>query len=53
MVAYRGSGVINFSHGAIAMYTALTFNRIRAPDDVGGSGDIFLPGVDSSPSGLG
>lgn len=49
VVAYRGSGVINFSHGAIAMYTALTFNRIRAPDGVGGSGDIFLPWVDIIP----
>lgn len=49
VVAYRGSGVINFSHGAIAMYTALTFNRIRTDPDLGGSGDIFLPWVDIIP----
>ncbi len=49
VIAYRGSGVINFSHGAIAMYTALTFNRIRTPSELGGSGDIFLPWVDIIP----
>ena len=49
VIAYRGSGVINFSHGAIAMYTALTFNRIRTEPRVGGSGDIFLPWVDIIP----
>lgn len=49
VVAYRGSGVINFAHGAIAMYTALTFNRLRADPDLGGAGDIFLPWVDPIP----
>ena len=49
VIAYRGSGVINFSHGAIAMYTALTFNRIRTPEDLGGKGEIFLPWVDIIP----
>ena len=49
VVAYRGSGVINFSHGAIAMYTALTFNRLRAEERLGGEGSIFLPWVDIIP----
>ena len=49
VIAYRGSGVINFAHGAIAMYTALTFNRVRTDPDLGGSGDIFLPWVDIIP----
>ncbi len=49
VIAYRGSGVINFAHGAIAMYTALTFNRIRTDPDLGGSGDIYLPWVDIIP----
>ena len=49
VIAYRGSGVINFSHGAIAMYVAFNFNRIRTPADLGGSGDIFLPWVDIIP----
>ncbi len=31
------------------MYTAQTFNRIRTPKDIGGSGDIFLPWVDIIP----
>lgn len=29
VVAYRASGVINFGHGAIAAYTAYTYNSIR------------------------
>jgi len=49
VVAYRGSGVINFAHGAIAMYTALTFNRLRASARTGGDGSIFLPWVDVIP----
>lgn len=49
VVAYRGSGVINFAHGAIAMYTALTFNRLRASARTGGDGSIFLPWVDVVP----
>lgn len=49
VIAYRGSGVINFSHGAIAMYTAFNFNRIRTAADLGGSGDIYLPWVDIIP----
>jgi len=49
VVAYRGSGVINFAHGAIAMYTALTFNRLRASARTGGDGSIFMPWVDIIP----
>jgi len=49
VVAYRGSGVINFAHGAIAMYTALTFNRLRAEARLGGDGSIFMPWVDIIP----
>ncbi len=29
VAAYKGSGVINFSHAAIAMYAAYTFNELR------------------------
>ena len=29
VVAYKGSGVINFSHGAIAMYVAFQFYNLR------------------------
>lgn len=29
VVAYRASGVINFGHGAIASYTAYTYNSLR------------------------
>jgi len=49
VVAYRGSGVINFAHGAIAMYTARSFNRLRASDNAGGDGSIFMPWVDIIP----
>ncbi len=49
VIAYRGSGVINFSHGAIAMYVGLTFNQIRLDPGLGGSGDIYLPWVDIIP----
>ena len=29
VVAYRASGVINFAHGAIAAFTAYTYNSLR------------------------
>lgn len=45
VVAFRGSGVINFAHGAVAAYTAYTFHQLRAPD----GGDIRLPWVDPIP----
>ena len=37
VIGYRGSGVINFGHGAIAMYTAFTFSDLRT------AGDLRLP----------
>ena len=45
VVAFRGSGVINFAHGGIAAYTAYTFDQLREP----GGGDIRLPWVDPIP----
>lgn len=45
VVAFRGSGVINFAHGAVAAYAAYTFHQLRAPD----GGDIRLPWVDPIP----
>jgi len=43
VVAFRGSGVINFAHGAVAAYSAYTFNEMREV------GDIHLPWVDPIP----
>jgi branched-chain amino acid transport system permease protein len=37
VLSYRGSGVINFAHGAVAMYVAYLFAALRQ------SGDYFLP----------
>ncbi len=45
VVAFRGSGVINFAHGAIAAYTAYTFDQLREP----GGGNIYLPWIDPIP----
>ncbi|MEM7094440.1 MAG: ABC transporter permease [Actinomycetota bacterium] len=45
VVAFRGSGVINFAHGAVAAYTAYTFHQLRADD----GGDIRMPWVDPIP----
>lgn len=45
VVAFRGSGVINFAHGAVAAYTAYSFHQLRAE----GGGDIRLPWVDPIP----
>jgi branched-chain amino acid transport system permease protein len=45
VVAFRGSGVINFAHGAVAGYTAYNFDEIREP----GRGNIYLPWVDPIP----
>jgi len=44
VVAYKGSGVINFAHGAIAMYTAFQFNSLRR------RGVLHLPWVDFLPT---
>jgi branched-chain amino acid transport system permease protein len=49
VIAFRGSGVINFAHGAIAMYTAFTFNRLHSEPSLGGADDLFLPWVDVIP----
>ncbi|MBM3670945.1 MAG: ATP-binding cassette domain-containing protein [Actinobacteria bacterium] len=37
VVAHRGSGVINFAHGAIAMWAAYIYSELR------GAGDYVLP----------
>lgn len=37
VLTYRGSGVVNFSNGAIAMYAAYVFAVLRS------QGDLFLP----------
>ena len=34
VVAYRASGVINFGHGAIAAYSAYTYNSLRTDGDI-------------------
>ncbi len=44
VVAYRGSGVINFAHGAFAMYGVLTFDEARR------KGRVHLPWVDVLPT---
>lgn len=44
IVAYRGSGVINFAHGALAMYAVFTFTELRT------TGGFFLPWFDFLPT---
>ncbi len=44
VVVYTGSGVINFAHGALAMYAMFTF------DTAWNRGELFLPWVDFLPS---
>lgn len=44
VVAYKGSGVINFSHGAIAMYVAFQFFNLRT------EGVFHLPWFDILPT---
>lgn len=44
VVSYKGSGVINFAHGALAMYGMFTF------DSAWNRGEIFLPWVDILPT---
>ena len=44
VVVYRGSGVINFAHGAFAMYGVLTFDEARR------NGLVHLPWVDLLPT---
>jgi branched-chain amino acid transport system permease protein len=43
VVAFRGSGVINFAHGAVAAYAAYTFHELRQ------TGDIYMPWFDPIP----
>ena len=44
VIVYRGSGVINFAHGAMAMYGVFTFDEARR------NGQIKLPWVDFLPT---
>ena len=44
VIVYRGSGVINFAHGAFAMYGAFTF------DEAHRNGYVRLPWVDVLPT---
>ncbi len=44
VAAFKGSGVINFAHGAIAMYAAYTWSEMRL------SGDVYLPWFDPLPT---
>ncbi len=43
VVAYRGSGVVNFAQGAIAMYVVFNYTQLRL------DGKIFLPWVNFLP----
>ena len=43
VTAFKGSGVINFAHGAFAMYTVYVF------DELSDQGDLVLPWVDILP----
>jgi len=44
VIVYRGSGVINFAHGAFAMYGVFTFDEARR------NGHLRLPWVDFLPT---
>ena len=44
VISYKGSGVINFAHGALAMYGMFTF------DSAWNRGEIFLPWLDFLPT---
>lgn len=44
VAAFKGSGVINFAHGAIAMYAAYTWSELRL------TGDLYLPWFDPLPT---
>lgn len=56
VAAYKGSGVINFSHAAIAMYSAYTFNELRgglAASSLDGEepqATLVLPWIDILPT---
>ncbi len=44
VISYKGSGVINFAHGALAMYGMFTF------DTAWNRGELFFPWVDFLPT---
>ncbi|HWC69013.1 MAG TPA: hypothetical protein VG478_13170, partial [Acidimicrobiales bacterium] len=44
VTAFKGSGVINFAHGAFAMYTVYTY------DEVNTAGQFKLPWIDVLPT---
>ena len=44
VIVFRGSGVINFAQGAIAMFTAYEFHSLRT------KGTVQLPWVDPLPT---
>ena len=44
VVVHKGSGVINFAHGALAMYSVATFDRLWH------EGEFFLPWFDIVPT---
>ena len=44
VVVYKGSGVINFAYGAMAMYGLFTFDEARR------NGQVHLPWVDFLPT---
>ena len=44
VISYKGSGVINFAHGALAMYGMFTF------DTAWNRGELFLPWLDFLPT---
>jgi branched-chain amino acid transport system permease protein len=44
VISFKGSGVINFAHGAMAMYGIFTFDRAWS------GGEFFLPLVDFLPT---
>ncbi|MEI8160609.1 MAG: ABC transporter permease [Actinomycetes bacterium] len=46
VVAYKGSGVINFAHGAIAMYVAFQFSFLRS------EGTFHFPWLDPLPTSV-
>jgi len=46
VTAYKGSGIINFAHGAFAVYAAFAYDQLRT------SGQFALPWVDVLPGRL-
>ncbi|MGE0304238.1 MAG: ATP-binding cassette domain-containing protein [Acidimicrobiia bacterium] len=48
VIVYRSSGVINFAHAALAMYTAFTFTELRSAGRI----VLPLPGIRIGPIGV-